>query len=72
MHPRMLQLSVRGLVVGLAGAALLAIAANVFTLPAWSIYVAFVAILAVGTFVQSQDDERYERARLRSHPRPHQ
>ncbi len=40
-----IQLSIRVLSVGLVLAALLAVAANVFTLPAWSIYLLFVTII---------------------------
>lgn len=41
----MITLSIRALGVGLILAAALAVVANVLTLPMWSIYVAFVAIV---------------------------
>lgn len=49
----MLELSIKSLVVGVGLACLLAIAANLLALPAWSIYVAFVAIIAVSAYISA-------------------
>jgi len=49
-------------------AALLAVAANVFTLPAWSIYLLFVTIIGVTAVVWGRENED----RARADARPHQ
>jgi hypothetical protein len=67
----MLKLSIRALLVGLALIALLALAANVFTMPAWSIYVAFIAIIGVAALLQGRDDDAYAPTRASTDPHAH-
>jgi hypothetical protein len=62
-----IQLSIRVLTVGLVLAALLAVAANAFTLPAWSIYVLFVTIIGITAVVWGRENEARARADARHH-----
>jgi len=49
----------------------LAAAANAFSMPDWSIYVAFVAIIVAGSFVQHNDDRAYARTKANAGPHAH-
>lgn len=53
----MLQISIKALLAGIAGAGVLAVLANAFALPAWSIYVLFVGIIAITAVLQGQDND---------------
>jgi len=67
----MLQISIRALLVGVGLVSVLAAAANAFSMPDWSIYVAFVAIIVAGSFVQHNDDRAYARTKANAGPHAH-